>query len=214
MSVESDRAKIKRFHARHPDYRKQVNRRKKLRSQLLPHVVGVYQTFELADPRDETNRPRIISYGHISWQPIWKQFLLVSGVCNAPWASWLRGLLEAGVEPIERVESAVGHYFPVSQTFAMACVQMRFHQLNREHTGNIKVTPVWLLNRPKGRYRYITKAGEKRQRGFIPRPVGCFHNGIVTRYRTAQIPPLASPNDVLPTYCGIDKEGRTWFYDD
>ena len=211
MSVESNRAKVRRYAERHPDYYRKKRLRTALRKQKLLTDTSSFQTFEVADPRDP-GRPRIISWGLITNRPVWKPFLDLQDICRAPWAAWLRELSKLGLQPVERAEWSIGRILPISKKFAEQCAKTRIEQLNRLHTGNPKIAPLWLLHIPRGRYYYVLPAGEKPPRRYV-RPVGYVKDGCVERFRCIEDAPVDPKTAGLVSWCGTDTKGRTWFYD-
>jgi hypothetical protein len=209
MSVESNRAKAKRFYERHPDYRLKKRERARLRKQKLVLETAQYQVFELADPRTPAV-PRLISLGLITNKPVWKPFLDLREISRAPWAAWLCELAALSLEPIERVEWSIGRILPVSQPFGLKCVKTRIEQLNRLHTGSPTVVPLWLLHYPAGPYYYVLPAGGKPPQ---TRPLGFVKNSVVERFPSMSKAPAVPDTCRMASWCGTDRQGRTWFYD-
>lgn len=202
MSVESDRAKVKRFHLRHPGYAKAQHTRWRKRKQTLHVTTGKCCTFEIADPRDPYCRPRIIGVGLANCDPPWKQFNDVMDYSHGRWAAWLRELRDLGLQPVERTEWAIGRIMPVGRRFATAAASARIGLVNRAHTGSTWLAPLWLLWIP----HTVTYVGTWP----TTHHYGCVKDGVVKHF--PQVKGIPTMRIHLDT-CGTDSQGYTWFYD-
>jgi hypothetical protein len=196
MSLEDERRrnreKQRRFRLRHPDYVKaQYERRKQ---GLVPRSTGRYRTFELVDPRDPEQLPRLIGCG-LAKSP-WSNLWAVRHYSHATWAIWFQELEIAGLKPEEYASPwRVGVPDPVRLDVAIRAMKYRISRISLCTTGGCP--PAWLLRHSFG-------------------PVAYEQDGHIQRYRSMRQALYEVGKDQLYNtilLARTDRQGRTWFDD-
>ena len=149
MSTEEEkarnRAKQARFKQRHPDYGRKQKARALITPTLLTRRQAGFRIFELADPRDLDNLPRLIGYCRRDVTPVWTNFWLAKDHSKSLWASWLRELSSLGLEPVELKAGMLGIAEGLRETLAQRLVTLRLRQMNEITTRNPLFPPPWSL---------------------------------------------------------------------
>jgi hypothetical protein len=211
MSTPESRAanalKQRRFAERHPRYWKKYQKRDLFK---MPNNPAKYRTFELADPRDPQQLPRLISWCPTTVTPVWASLWSVKDISKSNWAEWLRELDSLGLFPAERVGWSLGSAFPIGWRIAHAVVSIRLRDINNRVTGSpLKAAP-WIL-------RNIEAGGPSEN---VTSPVGCQHpDGTVEHFAT--ISEAARSCGIITRVClrnwiwtiSRDRKGRLWFDD-
>lgn len=156
MSTEHERklnlAKQRRFQERHPDYDRKRFKLRSIRACRFGSNWNLFRTYELADPRDEEQKPLLIGYclrGGPPWESLWK----VKDVSYGLWASWMRDLAALRLTPVDKVGWALGRVAPLSRLLARYLVRERLKLIRTEGQ------PTWLLNLPRGRIARVHEDG-------------------------------------------------------
>ena len=97
MSTPEERAanaaKWLRFSKRHPRYREAYRRRDPYK---MPHTGSKFRTFELADPRDPDQTPRLIGWCRTIVKPVWASLWSAKEISLSKWAAWMRNSTHSG----------------------------------------------------------------------------------------------------------------------
>ena len=196
-----NRAKFKRWYDRHVK-----GQPKKTQLFHKYKTTGKYRTFELDDPRDP-DQPKIVGYGLVKNDPVWEPLWSVRYWSHSKWASWLRELDLAGLEPVERVKWSLGRFISINRALAHDLVTIRLRDINEKTTGN-PLTAVTLRN---------VEAIQCKDR--IHTPVACVRGGVVSRY--GSVAEAARANGIT-TEVSLrhwiwavehDPQGNLWFDD-
>jgi hypothetical protein len=149
-------AKQKRFKERHPGYAKKYQKRPLYRSVRF----GNYRVFELCDPRDPEQLPHVIAYMPKYVDPLWSRFWMLRDVSRSYWASWMRDLDKAGLQPKLRHGWAIKT--SVSRSLAAQLVLERADEVARIVNCKPNTYPVWLFRPVKldKEYSCISKRGQ------------------------------------------------------
>jgi hypothetical protein len=166
-------AKQKRFHERHPHYRREEIKRAKLLNPQLNGFRGHYKscrTYELFDPRDPEQFPRMVGYTQSAIVPVWANLWKVKRFSRARWASWLLDLEAEGLEPAERAGWAIGTVVPIGYRLAQRLVKTRVKQI-QSAGGDRLLRPdlcksVWSLDADGRLTRYDSLLEAGRAQGF------------------------------------------------
>ena len=158
---ERNRATQRLFQKQHPGYSYRYVRRKRILNPVFYKHQAQHRTFELVDPRDPDQLPRVIGYCKITNDPVWSALWAMKDISNSPWAAWLRELAATGLSPVERFGWALGSVIPINRHLACRLAHERIKHINVLTTSRLYVQPPWLLrgigamtrNRPTARLR-------------------------------------------------------------
>ena len=188
---ERNRAKRMRFYHRH---REELRRQEKFDRIIACKTSNssLFRTYELADPRDEEQKPLLVGFcvrGVLPWEALWK----VKDVSYGLWASWMRNLASLRLTPVDRRGWALGRAAALPQPLAQYLVRERLKLIRTEGQ------PRWLLNLPRKR-------------------IGCVHeDGRVLRYPGVRYANRITGFTVLDLELWINttrgKDGWKWFDD-
>ncbi len=141
-----NRAKVKRFHERNPDYFKDRKKLKKLNNPTYrTENTGAFRTYELIDPRDEDRFPRVVGYCPKVVRPVWSNLWAVRAHSTSRWAEWFRELDALGLTPLERFGWALGLTLAINIQLSQSLVLSRVHRIGELTTGDPCKLPPWLL---------------------------------------------------------------------
>jgi len=200
-----NRAKQARFQERHPGYRHKGDAKRQIKPTLFRDAAGKYRMFELADPRDLDELPRIIGYCKCNIDPVWANFWLAKDHSKACWASWLRELASLGLQPVELKKMVLGSVVGISKELARNLTVLRVRQMNEITTGNPLFPPPWSF-----RNLMTYKCQRIQQR------VACLSTGRAIYFANSdearRMTGISNVSEFIRRV-DFDSQGRLWFED-